>query len=63
MPPGANAMTTRTGDCTASTYTCGWSCRRSDARQQLPHLTAADVGVLENLIRESLEDLASKGAA
>lgn len=30
----------------------------SRARQQLPHLSAADVGVLEGLVREALEDLA-----
>ena len=30
----------------------------SRARQALPHLVAADLGVLESLIREALEDLA-----
>jgi phage terminase Nu1 subunit (DNA packaging protein) len=29
----------------------------SRARQALPHLVAADLGVLEALIREALEDL------
>lgn len=33
----------------------------SRARQALPHLTVADIGVLENLVREALEDLASAG--
>jgi hypothetical protein len=28
------------------------------ARQQLPHLSVADVGVLDSLVREALEDLA-----
>lgn len=31
----------------------------SRARQALPHLTVADIGVLEGLVREALEDLAS----
>ncbi|CAM3200322.1 hypothetical protein G4177_03105 [Corallococcus sp. ZKHCc1 1396] len=30
----------------------------SSARQALPHLTASDVGTLENLVREALEELA-----
>lgn len=32
----------------------------SRARQQLPHLTAADVGTLEELVREALEELAGE---
>jgi hypothetical protein len=31
----------------------------SRARQALPHLSVADIGVLEGLVREALEDLAS----
>lgn len=34
----------------------------SRARQQLPHLTAGDVGMIERLVREALEDLADEGA-
>lgn len=33
----------------------------SRARQLLPHLTTSDVGVIENVVREALEQLALKG--
>jgi phage terminase Nu1 subunit (DNA packaging protein) len=33
----------------------------SRARQALPHLTVADLGTIENLVREALEELASGG--
>ncbi|WNG45270.1 hypothetical protein F0U60_15000 [Archangium minus] len=33
------------------------------ARQVLPHLTAKDVGTLENLVREALEELAGERAS
>jgi len=31
-------------------------------RQQIPHLTPADVGTIESLVREALEDLAAQSA-
>lgn len=34
----------------------------SRVKQQLPHLTSVDVGTIEALVREALEDLATKGA-
>lgn len=34
----------------------------SRARQELPHLSVGDIGVLETIIREALEDLAAAGA-
>lgn len=33
----------------------------SRARQSLPHLNIGDITVIENLVREALEDLAEKG--
>ncbi len=33
----------------------------SRARQDLPHLSVADIGVIDGLVREALEDLAAEG--